>query len=109
MGKVVPGFADARLIGNKTSEDLDRERREFAADVDRIRLALLRQLRAGTDIGELIYYAFKEAQEQVIEGCTLLDNRPGSWESGCLDQMMEQVLLGIQSERQDAAAAQVKD
>ena len=103
--KSIPGGFEARAINGKTEEYFDKQRKEFTADVDAVRRALLRQLRNGTDIGEFIYYAFKAAQEQVEPGFNLLDNRPGSWEAASLDTMMENVILGIQAERREAAEA----
>lgn len=97
--KVIPGGFGARRIGDRTPEQLRELSRQFDADVDAIRRAVLRQLGNGTDIGELIYYAFTKAQKQVAEGFNLLDNRPGSWESASLDTMMENVILGIKSEQ----------
>jgi hypothetical protein len=96
--KVIPGGFEARAVNGKTEGYFEKQRKEFDADVDAIRRALLRQLGNGTDIGELIFYAFTEAQKQVAEGFNLLDNRPGSWESASLDTMMDNVLLGLKND-----------
>lgn len=89
--KIIPGGAEGRATAGKSPEELETRSQEYHEDVEAIKDAILRQFGAGADIGELIYAGMLEAQRQVADGYTLLDNRPGSWESAGLASLMERV------------------
>lgn len=89
--KIIPGGTEGRAIAGKSPEELETRSQEYHEDVEAIRDAILRQLGAGTDIGELVYAAMLEAQREVADGYDLLANRPGSWESDGLSSLMESV------------------
>lgn len=65
----------------------------FNADRDIVRRALIRQLNAGTDVGEFLVAAVVAAERQLDTETqawrTLTGNRPGSWEAALLRQMIE--------------------
>lgn len=75
--RIVPGGTAARAIAGKTPQELAAQRHEFEEDLQAVKAALLRQLAAGIDLGELVYLAMVEAQREVADGHTLLDDRPG--------------------------------
>lgn len=89
--KIIPGGHEGRAIAGKSPEELETRSQEYHEDVEAIKDAILRQLAAGTDVGELVYTAMLEAQREVADGYNLLDNRPGSWESAGLSSLMESV------------------
>ncbi|WP_028264583.1 hypothetical protein [Arthrobacter sp. MA-N2] len=98
--KIIPGGFEARAIAGKSPEELETRSQEYHEDVEAIKDAILRQLGAGTDIGELVYAGMLEAQREVAEGYNLLDNRPGSWEAAGLSQLMESVHAQLNTERE---------
>jgi hypothetical protein len=103
---VTPGGFEARAVGNKTKDQLQLERESYLRDVGAAKKALLRQLAAGTDIGEFVYHVMLSAQREVTTGYTLLDNRPGSWESSSLDTLMTNVEVALMQERAEARRAE---
>ena len=96
--KIIPGGFEARAVAGKSPEELETQSQEYHEDVDAIKDAILRQLAAGTDIGELIYAGMLEAQREVAEGYDLLENRPGSWEAAALAQLMNSVHTQLETE-----------
>lgn len=104
--KITPGGFEARAVGNKTREQLELARATYLRDVEAAKKALLRQLADGTDIGEFIYQVMLSAQREVTQGYSLLDNRPGSWESASLDNLMGSVEAELMSERAEARRAE---
>jgi hypothetical protein len=99
--KIIPGGFEARAIAGKSPEELETQQQEFDEDLQAIKDAILRQLAAGTDIGELVYLAMVEAQREVAEGYNLLSNRPGSWESAALETLMNNVVESQMVEDKD--------
>ena len=83
----------------KTPEQLETSRQEFDEDCTSIEEAILRQLSAGADIGELIYQALRGAQSRVAQGHSLLDNRPGSWTAASLEPLMGSVFTELEPDR----------
>lgn len=98
--KIIPGGVEGRAIAGKSPEELETRSQEFHEDVEAIKDAILRQLAAGTDIGELIYNGMLEAQREVAEGYNVLDNRPESWEAAGLEHLMRNVHTQLAAERQ---------
>lgn len=96
--KIIPGGHEGRAIAGKSPEELETRSQEYHEDVEAIKEAILRQLGAGTDIGELVYAAMLEAQREVADDYDLLDNRPGSWESAGLASLMESVHAQLNTE-----------
>ncbi|MDO5867110.1 MULTISPECIES: hypothetical protein [Paenarthrobacter] len=96
--KIIPGGAHGRATAGKSPEELETQSQEYHEDVEAIKDAILRQFGAGTDIGELVYTAMVEAQREVADGYTLLDNRPGSWESAGLSSLMDGVQAQLNAE-----------
>lgn len=103
---VTPGGFEARQVGNKTREQLQLRQDTYLRDVAAAKKALLRQLAEGVDIGEFIYHVMLAAQREVTQGYSLLDNRPGSWESSSLDTLMNNVEAELMQERAEARRAQ---
>jgi hypothetical protein len=102
MGRNIrPGGAEARMIGDKSRDQLSEEADQFGADVDLIREALLRRVVAGSDIGEVVYMALRDAQIELAPGHHMLDNRPGSWEAAGLMDLMSNALTEIQYLRKE--------
>jgi hypothetical protein len=100
--KIVPGGTAARAIVGKSARELATQRMEFGEDVQTVKAALLRQFGAGTDLGELVYLAMLEAQREVADGHTLLDNCPGSWEAYGLQFLMDNVLNRLGAEERES-------
>lgn len=98
--KIIPGGFEGRAIAGKSPEELETRSQEYHEDVEAIKDAILRQLAAGTDIGELIYNGMLEAQREVAEGYNILDNRPESWEAAGLEHLMRSVHTQLAAERQ---------
>jgi hypothetical protein len=98
--KVTPGGFEARRLAGKTTEGIKAASERFRVDVEAIAAAVLREFAAGTDIGEVIFYALKVAQIDVAEDFDLLDNRPGSWEAANLQAMMDAVHASIAADRE---------
>ncbi|ERI35598.1 hypothetical protein M707_20960 [Arthrobacter sp. AK-YN10] len=96
--RIIPGGRDALNVAGKSPEEIETYRQELDEDVTAVKDAILRQLGAGTDIGELIYTGMLEAQREVAEGYNLLDNRPGSWEAAGLSQLMDSVRAQLDGE-----------
>lgn len=90
--RIIPAGFEGRAIAGKSPEELETQQQEFDEDLQGIKDAILRQLAAGTDIGELIYLAMAAAQREVAEGYNLLSNRPGSWEATALEPLMDNVM-----------------
>jgi hypothetical protein len=103
---VTPGGFEGRARGNKTKEQLQLERDIYLRDVGAAKKALLRQLAAGTDIGEFVYAVMESAQREVTAGYSLLDNRPGSWESASLETLMNNVETALMYERAENRRAE---
>lgn len=103
---VTPGGFEARAVGDKTKEQLQARRDTYLRDVGLAKKAMLRQLAEGTDIGEFVYHVMLAAQREVTQGYSLLDNRPGSWESSSLDTLMSNVEVELMQERAEARRAQ---
>lgn len=64
----------------------------FSKSVTEIRRAVLREFRAGTDVGELLALAISSAQEALDvedDGFQLTANRPGSWEAAPLQYYLD--------------------
>ncbi|GAA2828626.1 hypothetical protein FB468_0989 [Leucobacter komagatae] len=62
----------------------------FAKSVDEIRRAIMREHRAGIDVGELLVAAVTAADRQLAHDFrSLTDNRPGSWEAALVAQVIE--------------------
>ncbi|WAH99774.1 hypothetical protein [Arthrobacter sp. MMS18-M83] len=98
--KIIPGGPSALDVAGKSPEEIETYRQEFDEDVTSVKDAILRQLAAGTDIGELIYLAMVDAQREVADGHTLLENRPGSWEASGLSTLMGNVQIELAAEGQ---------
>ncbi|AOY74450.1 hypothetical protein ARZXY2_4951 (plasmid) [Arthrobacter sp. ZXY-2] len=98
--KIIPGGRAALNVAGKSPEEIETYRQELDEDVTAVKDAILRQLSAGTDIGELVYLAMVEAQREVAKGHDLLDNRPGSWEAAGLEILMRNVRLQLDGEEQ---------
>lgn len=98
--KIIPGGPDALNVAGKTPEQIETWRQEFDEDLQAVKDAILRQLATGTDIGELVYLAMVEAQREVANGHTLLDNSPGSWEAAGLSTLMSNVHIQLSTEEQ---------
>lgn len=66
---------------------------------DEIRRAILREHRAGVDIGELLVIAVSAAQADLqlrageYEYTDVTSNRPGSWEAAILVQLIDPALV----------------
>jgi hypothetical protein len=103
---VTPGGFEARAVGNKTREQLELERDTYFRDVGAAKKALLRQLAQGVDIGEFICAVMTAAQREVTPGYSLLDNRPGSWESASLETLMGNVEAALMYERAETRRAE---
>ncbi|MDO5878333.1 hypothetical protein MG599_23995 (plasmid) [Paenarthrobacter sp. SD-1] len=98
--KIIPGGHEGRAIAGKSPEELETRSQEYYEDVEAIKDAILRQLSAGTDIGELIHNGMLEAQREVAEGYSVLDNRPGSWEAAGLEHLMRHIHAQLDAEKQ---------
>jgi len=62
------------------------------SDIDTARRTLVREFKAGRDVGAFLVEAACAAQRQLTaEGtyAVLTDNRSGSWEASLLEQMLE--------------------
>lgn len=103
---VTPGGFEARAVGDKTREQLQFEREQYLRDVGAAKKALLRQLAGGRDIGEFLCDVMLAAQREVTPGYSLLDNRPGSWESTSLEQLMNYVEAALMQERAEQRRAE---
>ncbi len=97
--KIIPGGLEGRAIAGKSPEELETSSQEYHEDVEAIKDAILRQLAAGTDVGELIYNGMLEAQREVAQGYDVLDNRPGSWEAAGLEHLMRSIHAQLDAER----------
>lgn len=61
----------------------------FDKSVSEIRRALLREHRAGVDIGELLVAAVTAADRALAPNFdSITSNRPGSWEAAIVDQLI---------------------
>lgn len=98
--KIIPGGFEGRAVAGKSPEELETRSQEYHEDVEAVKDAILRQLAAGTDIGELIYNGMLEAQREVAEGYNVLDNRPGSWEASGLEHLMRNIQTQLAAEKQ---------
>jgi CRISPR/Cas system-associated exonuclease Cas4 (RecB family) len=103
---VTPGGFEARAVGEKTKEQLQVRRDTYLRDVGAAKKALLRQLADGTDIGEFVLEVMLAAQREVTPGYSLLDNRPGSWESSALETLMNNVEAVLMQERAERRRAE---
>lgn len=62
----------------------------FERSVADIQRAILREHRAGVDVGELLVAAVTAADRQLGKNYrSVTDNRPGSWEAALVEQMVE--------------------
>jgi hypothetical protein len=75
------------------TEQGQEARERYLADKDIVRRALIRQLNAGTDVGEFLVAAVCAAERQLDTETqayrTLTGNRPGSWEAALLQRMID--------------------
>ena len=61
----------------------------FEKSVAEIRRAILREHRAGVDIGELLVAAVTAADRKLAEDYdSVTSNRPGSWEAAIVEQLV---------------------
>lgn len=75
----------------------------FQKSADEIRRAIIRELKAGVDVGELLVHAVCAAEDQVAAAAvagtpmrggryghvySITANRPGSWEASLVDQII---------------------
>lgn len=66
----------------------------FEKSVNEIRRAILREHRNGIDIGELLVAAVTDADRKLaVDFRSVTDNRPGSWEAGIVEQLVEPAWL----------------
>ena len=64
----------------------------FQKSVTEIRRAMLREFRAGRDVGELLAASVNAAQVELDvkrDGVALTANRPGSWEAAPLQDYLD--------------------
>lgn len=88
--KIIPGRLTPDWSATpSTPEEAETRYQEWDEDVEAIRDAVLRQLAAGNDVGELVRRGILEAQKGVAAGYTVLDNSPGSPEDASLLPIIE--------------------